>query len=278
MIFPRKLNRVQYFLWLLVSTILAGSLYYWAILLVGWNIHDHLPFTNKNFDLTKLFFGGSWFFLGAWSLKAIFLDAPRLRSIGWPLRHLCLIFVPPINCLFQAILLITPQDEPSPQSVWDALKFACACFKRVLLIEIQFSIVACFIVWSCVAIYGVLFPWPEADSAIRQEGIQGTRVLVGATANSSLKHLREPNGTIYTSWNKNHTRSYIAITITPLQLVGVNYSETFGSDRDGVQRNVQRDSNGLIVLILFWIVAGYFSIRWIPRWIAFIISETFRAS
>jgi hypothetical protein len=92
-LFPQTLNRMDYFLRLLLF--LGG-----VLLLRQLARPFHVPLWLTVLILCILF-----------AIRFMCLDIPRLRSIRWHLWLLLLLVIPPVNLIFQLVLLLIPGKE-----------------------------------------------------------------------------------------------------------------------------------------------------------------------
>jgi hypothetical protein len=119
-----------------------------------------------------------------------------------------------------------------------------------------------FIVLPLIPVYGLLRPWPQAQEKIREEGISGFPLMIGAgyhgerRFDSSGEYRREEK-----------QRSYVVFPDSFRRLEIFTYSESEGSGIAGVQKVVLR-SRSLIPLVVFWTLAGLFTAWKVRQWSA----------
>jgi len=149
----------------------------------------------------------------------------------------------------------------------DAIKFLWRWYWKILWIFFRCAIILLFIIVPCMPIYSWFFPWPEAESSIRQIGVKGTLLLVADSFNSySKRKFGEDASTGY--WIEKHNRTYIAVSDSFFTSESVSYTEIKGSGIDGIKQQIGRDSWGPLITFLLWIVLGFFSVIFIRRWIS----------
>jgi hypothetical protein len=122
-------------------------------------------------------------------------------------------------------------------------------FIRALKWMFCLGVAAWFLLIPLLPIYGAFRPWPEATSAIRDHGIQGSLFMIGAGGD----HQSTSEGIVH----ETRQRTYFAF---PESLNTGNifiFTKATGTALDGEQATLTVERL-LAVLLILWIAAGLF--------------------
>lgn len=112
-----------------------------------------------------------------------------------------------------------------------------------------------FVLVPLMPVYGALRPWPQARTALRDAGISGAPLMIGAASDS--EHSWSSAGH---TWREDRQRSFVVL---PDSFHGgrlFTYFEARGSSIEGVKSGIM-ESHTLLVAFVLWIVAGLVSLR-----------------
>lgn len=116
-----------------------------------------------------------------------------------------------------------------------------------------------FVVQPLMPIYGLMRPWPQAEESLKQDGVSGFPLMIGAGSRS--ERLADRSGV---HWREEKQRSFVVLPESFRRFEIFTYSEQEGSGIDGMQKGVFRSS--LVPLGVLWILAGAFTFWQVRRW------------
>lgn len=122
------------------------------------------------------------------------------------------------------------------------------------------GVMAWFIILPLTPVYGVLDRWTQAEERLKQEGVMGLPLMIGAGAESERRI--DSSGEF---WRTEEQRSYIVFPDSFRRLQVYTYSEAKGSEFIGVQQELFRSS--LIPVLGFWGLAGGLTVWQTRRWL-----------
>ena len=115
---------------------------------------------------------------------------------------------------------------------------------------------ATFILYPMAPLYGWARPWPEAESALRENGVEGRLIMVGGSYHANYSNRGS---------SKLQTRTYFAVPSSFRSFLTYTYGERLHSNEPEARSAITQEKE-LHLLFMIWLCAAVASAVILSRW------------